>query len=109
MSENSQRGSNSQDYARTMQPSNTLQSEDAYVRRLSSPIGRIELTSDGTNVTGLAIEHSGSLPRDDEDERPCAVLNEAAKQLAEYFSGTRRSFELPLSAAGTDFQRSVWQ
>jgi methylated-DNA-[protein]-cysteine S-methyltransferase len=109
MSENSQRGSNSQDYARTMQPSNTLQSEDAYVRRLSSPIGRIELTSDGANVTGLAIEHSGSLPRDGEDERPCSVLDEAARQLAEYFSGTRRSFDLPLSAAGTDFQRSVWQ
>jgi len=78
------------------------------VRRLPSPIGRIELTSDGTNVTGLAIEHSGSLPRDGEDERPCSVLDEAAKQLAEYFSGARRSFELPLSTAGTEFQRSVW-
>ncbi|EAR25096.1 methylated-DNA-protein-cysteine S-methyltransferase [marine actinobacterium PHSC20C1] len=91
-----------------MQPSNLLQSDTSYLRRLPSPIGRIELTSDGESVTGLAIENSGTLPREHEDERSCAVLDEAARQLTEYFSGTRRSFELPLAAVGTDFQRSVW-
>ncbi len=30
-------------------------------------------------------------------------------QLAEYFAGTRRSFDLPLSYPGTDFQRRVWE
>jgi methylated-DNA-[protein]-cysteine S-methyltransferase len=33
----------------------------------------------------------------------------AAKQLAEYFAGTRRSFDLPLAdVKATDFQRDVW-
>ncbi|GAA1220888.1 methylated-DNA--[protein]-cysteine S-methyltransferase [Rhodoglobus aureus] len=91
-----------------MQSGNTLHDESPYLRRLLSPIGRIELTSDGESVTGLAIENTGTLPRDNEDEHSCAVLDDAAAQLTEYFAGTRRSFELPLSAAGTEFQRSVW-
>lgn len=33
----------------------------------------------------------------------------AAQQLREYFSGRRREFDLPLSPAGTPFQRRVWE
>jgi methylated-DNA-[protein]-cysteine S-methyltransferase len=36
------------------------------------------------------------------------VLLEAARQLGEYCHGDRRSFELPLLAAGTGFQHRVW-
>lgn len=36
------------------------------------------------------------------------VLDNAARQLAEYFAGRRRSFDLAVSTAGTQFQRSVW-
>ncbi|HEX2163750.1 MAG TPA: methylated-DNA--[protein]-cysteine S-methyltransferase [Thermoanaerobaculia bacterium] len=32
-----------------------------------------------------------------------------AAQLAEYFAGRRRSFDLPLAPRGTDFQRAVWE
>ncbi|MGV8859398.1 methylated-DNA--[protein]-cysteine S-methyltransferase [Rhodoglobus sp.] len=91
-----------------MQPGNALQHEETYLRRLPSPIGRIELTSDGESLTGLAIENSGVLPHGAEDEHSCAVLDEAARQLTEYFAGKRRSFDLPLSAPGTAFQQSVW-
>ena len=31
------------------------------------------------------------------------------RQLAEYFAGERRSFEVPLRAEGTEFQRRVWR
>jgi methylated-DNA-[protein]-cysteine S-methyltransferase len=37
------------------------------------------------------------------------ILARAATQLAEYFAGTRRTFDLPLAAAGTAFQQRVWQ
>ena len=30
-------------------------------------------------------------------------------QLAEYFAGARRDFDLPLALAGTDFQQRVWR
>jgi methylated-DNA-[protein]-cysteine S-methyltransferase len=108
MSENSQRPILGEDYARIMQSGNTLHSQRPYLRRLPSPLGRIELTSDGEHLTGLAIEKSGTLPREDEGERSCSVLDDAVRQLTEYFAGDRRSFELPLAAAGTEFQRSVW-
>lgn len=37
------------------------------------------------------------------------LLDEAARQLSEYFAGERREFDLPLLLAGTDFQKSVWR
>jgi methylated-DNA-[protein]-cysteine S-methyltransferase len=36
-------------------------------------------------------------------------MADIAKQFQEYFAGTRRSFDLNLSPAGTPFQRRVWQ
>lgn len=37
------------------------------------------------------------------------VLDQAVRQLDEYFSGTRTKFDIPLLFCGTDFQRSVWE
>ena len=37
------------------------------------------------------------------------ALDEARRQLTEYFDGRRRTFDLPTAAAGTAFQRLVWQ
>lgn len=37
------------------------------------------------------------------------LLTEAARQLGEYFAGTRQQFELPLQPEGTQFQLQVWQ
>jgi len=36
------------------------------------------------------------------------LLDEAVRQLDEYFAGTRRDFDLPLDPAGTPFQQSAW-
>lgn len=36
------------------------------------------------------------------------VLRTAARQLGEYFAGSRREFTLPVRAAGSEFQRAVW-
>ena len=80
----------------------------AALRRLTSPIGRIEVVGDGTAVTALAIERDGMLPHDDLPERPDAVLDSAVAQLEEYFAGGRREFDIPVDLAGTPFQQSVW-
>jgi len=37
------------------------------------------------------------------------ALGEARRQLAEYFAGRRREFELPLELRGTAFQERVWR
>ncbi|EJX03477.1 methylated-DNA--protein-cysteine S-methyltransferase [gut metagenome] len=36
------------------------------------------------------------------------MIEWAQVQLSDYFSGKRKSFELPLYLSGTDFQLSVW-
>lgn len=41
---------------------------------------------------------------EDEDR----LIDEAARQLDEYFGGHRKEFDLPLKPLGTDFQKLVW-
>lgn len=79
------------------------------LRRMTSPIGRIEVVGDGQAVTGLSIERGGLLPHDGLPETPDAVLDAAVVQLEEYFAGERRDFDLPVRLAGTEFQRDVWR
>ena len=81
---------------------------DAYLLRIPSPIGRLELLSDGSAVTSLTIERDGTLPRDHLPERPNDVLETARDQLDEYFAGERRTFDVPLAPDGTPFRRAVW-
>src|SRR5690606_27543985 len=79
-----------------------------FLRRVDSPVGRLELTSDGKSITSLTIECDGHLPNEEHDERTNRVLDRAVKQLAEYFAGKRKKFSLPISPGGTEFQRQVW-
>jgi methylated-DNA-[protein]-cysteine S-methyltransferase len=92
----------------TTRTTTPLQTSEEHLLRMDSPLGRIQLTSDGTSITSLTIERDGALPRDGDPEKPDRVLKTAARQLDGYFAGTRKQFTLPISLAGTDFQRSVW-
>jgi methylated-DNA-[protein]-cysteine S-methyltransferase len=76
---------------------------------VDSPIGELTLASDGEALTGLYMteqRHRPELPGAVAAED--AVLAAAGRQLAEYFAGERREFDLPLRAAGTPFQQAVW-
>lgn len=81
----------------------------AALRRLDSPIGRIEIVGDGAAVMALSIERDGMLPHDEFPETPDAVLDRAAAQLEEYFAGHRRDFDVPVNLVGTAFQLAVWE
>lgn len=73
-----------------------------FEKTVPSPIGMLTIESDGTNVTALRFgDHRRGVPS-------CPVLEQAAEELREYFSGKRREFSVPLDARGTDFQRTVW-
>lgn len=78
------------------------------LRRVDSPIGRLELTSDGKALTSLTIERDGQLPLDSLSESSNRILDRAVRQLEEYFASRRRSFSLPLAARGTAFQHAIW-
>jgi len=70
-------------------------------KNVTSPVGPIALESDGTALTALRFGPG-------EEGESCSVLEEAARQLEEYFSGRRQVFDLPLAPTGTHFQQAVW-
>lgn len=74
---------------------------------LDSPLGPIALVASGRVLVGLHFEDDARIPswavRDD------AALEPALRQLAEYFAGTRRTFDLALEPVGTGFRMRVWQ
>jgi methylated-DNA-[protein]-cysteine S-methyltransferase len=80
-----------------------------HLRRVDSPIGRLEIVSNGDAIVSLSIERDGALPYDSLPENSDAVLDRAAAQLEEYFIGHRRDFDLPIALAGTAFQLAVWE
>ncbi len=78
---------------------------------LESPIGPLLLACDGKALTGLYMDVPDHSPRDLRDwveDAGADPLPAAARQLNEYFAGTRREFDLPLHLEGTEFQRRVW-
>jgi methylated-DNA-[protein]-cysteine S-methyltransferase len=73
---------------------------------LDSPVGRLALEADGETLTGVRWAGSGERAA---NARPSPVLEEARRQLERYFARKLRTFDLPLAATGTDFQKSVWK
>ncbi len=78
-------------------------------RIIDSPVGPLLLVANAMGLTHVLF--AGDKPRDLEGDGSVAAeltLAEAAGQLAEYFAGERRAFDLPLSPTGTEFQMAVW-
>jgi methylated-DNA-[protein]-cysteine S-methyltransferase len=74
---------------------------------MTSPVGPLELHSDGTALTLLHF-HDEMPPQTADNGESDPVLVEARRQLEEYFAGDREDFDLPLKGSGTDFQQRVW-
>ena len=68
--------------------------------RIETPVGTLSLVGGDAGLRGVLWEETRSEPH--------PVLDEAARQLAEYFAGERREFDLPLDLVGTAFQRRAW-
>jgi methylated-DNA-[protein]-cysteine S-methyltransferase len=77
----------------------------------STPLGLMRIAADERGICALELVGNGCrLPRFySGGQAPCPLLVQAAAQLDEYFSGSRRTFSLPLSLHGTHFQQKVWQ
>lgn len=90
-------------------------------RDWQSPVGTLRLVSEGDRFTRLLLPQRRQrgtlvpLPASAEGWlRDTGLLAPAIAQLAAYFAGELREFDLddfgqPLHLAGTEFQRSVWQ
>ena len=78
-------------------------------RRIDSPVGPLMLAADDAGLRHIEFRDNRH-PADRTDwhggEHP--ILQTAETQLAEYFAGSRRDFDLPLAPQGTEFQLQVW-
>jgi methylated-DNA-[protein]-cysteine S-methyltransferase len=76
---------------------------------VKSPIGDLVVSGTDEFVTELLLDvpRRKVLVSGERGRRRGPVLD-AARQLNEYFARRRKTFDLPLSVAGTDFQEQVW-
>lgn len=70
-----------------------------------SPIGPLLLTAGPHGLTGVRKVTAAVAAHGESDP----LLERACLELAQYFAGVRRVFDLPLAPRGSDFQLRVWQ
>lgn len=79
--------------------------------RIDSPIGPLLLAASDAGMHTIEFQDAKHPVKRGEDWKQSAhpLLEQAKRQLDEYFAGRRRSFDLPLAPRGTPFQRQVWE
>jgi len=80
-------------------------------KTVDSPVGQLKLVARQSKLAAILWENDKPNrvrlgPLQEDPQHP--VLLEAERQLAEYFSGKRNRFDLPLDFNGTEFQKQVW-
>jgi methylated-DNA-[protein]-cysteine S-methyltransferase len=83
--------------------------ERPYYTVCASPLGELLLLSDGEALTGLYLEgHRGGPVPGSGWRRDDGPFRAVRAQLEAYFAGDLRTFDVPVTLGGTDFQRQVW-
>jgi methylated-DNA-[protein]-cysteine S-methyltransferase len=67
----------------------------------------LRVTAGPAGLELLELNPKGDSPAECDENHP--VVRETLRQLAAYFSGELRDFDLPLDPHGTEFQRAVWR
>jgi methylated-DNA-[protein]-cysteine S-methyltransferase len=76
---------------------------------IDSPLGELLLVGDGTAIRSLSMTGQRNRPAVRDDwRRDDQAFDEVARQLDEYFAGSRREFALELTTHGSAFQERVW-
>jgi len=79
---------------------------------IDTSLGRLLLLSENDQLTGLYFTDSKHVPEIESDwrKKPQAeIFKLVEKQITEFSTGKRRTFELPLVLNGTSFQQKVWK
>ena len=77
-----------------------------FTKAIHTPIGILILKERDGAICAIDLARES-------DERPAdsaatPVLEQAAREIAEYFAGNRTEFTFPMRAKGTPFQTAVW-
>lgn len=71
---------------------------------IESPLGITTIIGDENGVSVISVTKEGELSAEIPE-----VLQEAVRQLQEYFEGKRTDFTFKLNPKGTEFQQKVWK
>lgn len=72
---------------------------------ISTPCGALGIAATDCAVTDIFF---GTTPQKEMVAGDSELLQQATRELEEYFAGTRRDFSFPIAAEGTPFQHKVW-
>ena len=83
-----------------------------FFKKIESPIGQLLLLALDDKL--LEIRFYNSIENDeiaDDVEEKCdlPIFHDTELQLNEYFRGKRKSFSIPMTLDGTEFQQKVWK
>lgn len=74
---------------------------------VTTPIGLLQIiATDKAIVSATPTDHEENIVG---NEAANKLAQECKVELAEYFAGKRKKFDLPLKQEGTQFQKKVWQ
>jgi methylated-DNA-[protein]-cysteine S-methyltransferase len=86
------------------------------IATLKTPIGVLQITASADSVLYIDLPGRHVVRLDDPALRSrwlsrtrTPALRAALAEVREYFAGQRRRFDVPVSPAGTEFQRRVWK
>lgn len=87
--------------------------KDCVLDKMESPVGDLWLIASDAGLHGVLWNHDlknhasvfGSL----KTSRRHPVIEKTRKQLAEYFGGRRKSFDISLVIEGTPFEKQAWR
>lgn len=77
------------------------------VSYLKTVLGVLRITEEGKAI--VEIQFDDQVDFEQVVSQQSELLDEAKKQLNEYFEGTRETFSFPIDQKGTPFQTKVWQ
>lgn len=83
-----------------------------YIFEYNSPIGKMTLSSDGENLTGLWIENQKyfqSTLGAEYEKKELTVFKNVIDWLDSYFAGEKPDVNFSLKPKGSDFRQMVWQ
>jgi len=79
--------------------------------QFDTPHGTMLVTATPKGLAGVYFKGQKHFPKKREWRRDARhpMLRRARRELAEYFAGKRKRFDVPLDPQGTVFQRKIWK
>ena len=77
--------------------------------QFETPVGSLRVVATEEGLVALLWpddEGRVRLPPSQQGSNP--IIEQTRRQVGEYFAGTRRTFDLPVTPLGTEFQKQVW-